>query len=187
MLPLSTLQNPDNYYVKPETELESLLSVLWQDILDIERVGINDDFFRVGGDSILSIQLVARMRREGLVCSVKAVFEQRTIKRLAQLITQQQTKKRELKAEQGLLTGAFALLPIQSWFFAQKFAKSHWNQSSLIKVPELDIEILRSMLPVLADYHDMLRIRFVKTLDGYHQYYQDNMKPPLFYQMNVNG
>ena len=66
-------------YVAPRNELEEQLCSIWQEVLGIEKVGISDDFFRIGGDSILSILLSSKMRKAGLHCSVKDIFEYRTI------------------------------------------------------------------------------------------------------------
>jgi aryl carrier-like protein len=71
-------------YSGPRTEVERMLCAIWQEILHLERVGIHDNFFALGGDSILSIRIVARAQANGLSLSVKDVFEWQTIAQLAQ-------------------------------------------------------------------------------------------------------
>ena len=67
----------------PRTPQEELLCGLFAEVLGVERVGIDDNFFALGGDSIMSIQLVSRARRAGLVITPRAVFQQQTVAALA--------------------------------------------------------------------------------------------------------
>ncbi len=69
-------------YVAPRNELEAKMVEVWQQVLHLQRVGIEDDFFRLGGDSILSIQLTSRLRHLGLSLSVKDIFSYRCIAQL---------------------------------------------------------------------------------------------------------
>src|SRR5262249_28331675 len=62
---------------------EELLCALFAEVLGLERVGIDDNFFALGGDSIVSIQLVSRARKAGLVITPRAVFEHQTVAGLA--------------------------------------------------------------------------------------------------------
>ena len=139
-LPEPQFKVKTDQYVAPRNEIEIKLCDIWQTLLGIEKIGINDDFFRIGGDSILSIQLSSRMRSIGLLCSVKAIFENRTIARLAKHISETETHV-HIQSEQGLLSGPIELLPIQRWFFeSEHTAPNHWNQSFLVKVPELELK-----------------------------------------------
>ncbi len=73
-------------YVAPSNELEKALCTLWQTVLGVKRVGINNDFFRLGGHSILAIKLLHRIEKErGLRFSLKQLFSARTVQRLAVL------------------------------------------------------------------------------------------------------
>ena len=67
----------------PRTPQEEMLCALFAEVLGLERVGIDDNFFALGGDSIMSIQLVSRARRAGLVITPRAVFEHQTVAALA--------------------------------------------------------------------------------------------------------
>ena len=102
-------------YEGPRNDLERQICDIWQNLLNIEQVGIHDDFFRLGGDSIISIQAISRMQRAGYVCTIKDLFEDRTIARLAHRI-QSSDAQSLVKAEQGVLSGSFGLLPIQASF-----------------------------------------------------------------------
>jgi acyl-CoA synthetase (AMP-forming)/AMP-acid ligase II/alpha-ketoglutarate-dependent taurine dioxygenase/acyl carrier protein len=64
-------------YVAPRTELETKIAGLWREVLGLERVGATDNFFEVGGDSVLAAQLLARVREETRVeISLLALFEE---------------------------------------------------------------------------------------------------------------
>jgi amino acid adenylation domain-containing protein/non-ribosomal peptide synthase protein (TIGR01720 family) len=146
-------------YREPVGELETLLSDVWSRLLGLPRVGTRDDFFRIGGDSILSIQLTSRLRSRNLHVTVRDIFECRTIERLAKVITGE--KDVTIAAEQKILEGSFDLLPVQQWFFEKKFKrKNHFNQSILFKTRELSIEPLRNAITALVAHHDALRITF---------------------------
>ncbi|WP_171038484.1 phosphopantetheine-binding protein, partial [Pseudoalteromonas sp. S3178] len=69
-------------YQAPQTEIESVLQKLWAELLqlDCEQVSTTANFFELGGDSILSIQLVSRAAKAGLHFSARALFEAQTIR-----------------------------------------------------------------------------------------------------------
>ena len=67
----------------PRTPQEEVLCALYAEVLGVARVGIDDSFFALGGDSIMSIQLVSRARKAGLEITPRAVFQHRTVEALA--------------------------------------------------------------------------------------------------------
>ncbi|MFM5557230.1 amonabactin biosynthesis non-ribosomal peptide synthetase AmoG [Aeromonas rivipollensis] len=145
---------------EPQSELEQTVLAIWQGVLK-QPLGVEDDFFRLGGDSILSIQLTTRLRDAGLHCSVKDVFEAKTVRRLCRQLGQLgQQQAVSHRSEQGSLTGEFPLHPIQHWFFEQDFAKSgHWNQGVILRLPAgVEDETLRGWLDALRQHHDVLRL-----------------------------
>ncbi len=79
-------------YVAPRTPVEEALAEIWAHVLEVDRVGIHDSFFELGGDSILSIRLIARARQKGIEFSARQLFEQPTIVRLAPLVKQRSPK-----------------------------------------------------------------------------------------------
>ena len=154
-------------YIAPRSALETQMSSIWEAVLGVEKLSIKDDFFRLGGDSILSIQLISRLRHQGIICGVKDLFEQRTIERLAHYLSNH-LQRAEIEAEQGALEGRFGLLPIQSWFFDQGFSRvNHWNQSFMIRVPSLSLKKLEQLLPTLVMQHDILRVNYVRHAEGF--------------------
>ena len=78
-------------YVAPRSETERVLADIWAQVLGVERVGVENDFFELGGDSILSIQVVSRVRQAGLWLTTKGIFLHRTIASLASVVTALET------------------------------------------------------------------------------------------------
>lgn len=160
----------------PRSELEKKIHAVFSNVLGLspDSVGIHDDFFRMGGDSILSIQMVNKLRQYlGLAINVRDIFSYKTIAKLYDnIIDNMLEDKPEILSEEGILTGAVPLLPVQQWFFYQMerglFTKAyHWNQSFLIRTPRLDINILKESIKRLIIYHDAFRFvyKIEKTND----------------------
>ncbi len=143
----------------PRNPAESALARIWSDVLRIGEIGVHDSFFELGGDSILSIQIVSRAREAGLRITPRQIFEHRTIAELAAVAGGPQVEP----APQGALTGALPLTPIQRWFFGQELADpGHWNQAVMLRPRGiLDPRQLRRALACLLEHHDMLRLRFI--------------------------
>ncbi|MCK9922450.1 amino acid adenylation domain-containing protein [Frankia sp. AgPm24] len=73
-------------YVAPRTPLESRVADIWREVLRLERVGVRESFFDLGGDSIRAVALVGAMRADGVDVAVRDVFEARTVERLCELV-----------------------------------------------------------------------------------------------------
>ncbi|WP_369794396.1 amino acid adenylation domain-containing protein [Serratia sp. DD3] len=159
------------------TYQEKQLQAVWQQVMGLEDIGLNDDFLRLGGDSITAIRLVSEMRRIGLACRTQDLYQYRSIAALLDNLTTAALPDAVLP-EQGNLSQAISLSPTQRWFFDQAFEQSHyWNQSFLIRVPELDLGRLQQAINTLVVHHDMLRARFTLDQQGSHQYYQAELSP----------
>ena len=79
-------------YAPPTNELETALSEIWSKVLRLDRVGVNDDVFELGGDSLLIFQIVTRAMQTGLQMTAKQVFEHRTIAGIAKFLGSQKQK-----------------------------------------------------------------------------------------------
>jgi amino acid adenylation domain-containing protein/non-ribosomal peptide synthase protein (TIGR01720 family) len=157
-LPTPEREGREEEYQPPRTPTETLLADIWQAVLGVERVGIADNFFALGGDSILSIQIVSRANRAGLGLTVKQLFQHQTVGELARAAPE----RPKVQAEQGTLQGICPLTPVQLWFFeGQPTQPYHFNQSVLLKVlAGLDAGRLERAIHALVMHHDMLRARF---------------------------
>ena len=87
------LPDPDNTqqeggYTAPRNETEAKLAEIWQDILELDQVGINDDFFEIGGHSLLAVRLVSQVRKTfGVELPISDVFDYPTVGQLATRLT----------------------------------------------------------------------------------------------------
>src|SRR6185503_17579956 len=87
----------------PRTPLEETVAAQFAEVLGLDRVGVDDDFFALGGDSIVAMQLVARLRRAELVLTPRQVFQHRSVAALAAVVEQATARQ---PADPGGRTGA---------------------------------------------------------------------------------
>ena len=157
----------EELHVAPAEGVEAKLAAIWSAVLGVERVGAHDDFFALGGDSILSIQIVSRAKREGIQLTPRHLFEHPTVARLARVAG---TAPR-VRAEQGAVTGPVPLTPVQHWFFQREVpAPHHWNMPVLLEVAgPMDAGALEAAVAALLAHHDALRMRYAPGIDGWAQ------------------
>jgi len=159
---------------RPRNAQEEKLVRIWSDVLGLSCVGVHDHFIECGGDSILSIQVVSRARREGLQLMPGQIFEHPTIAELASVVETVPVPC----VEQGAITGSVPLTPIQHWFFKQTPANpNHFNQAIMLGMRRsVGLPLLQQALDALVVHHDALRLRFIRTSSGWQQ---DNAGPQL--------
>ncbi|GGS58609.1 non-ribosomal peptide synthase/polyketide synthase [Actinokineospora fastidiosa] len=167
-LPAPDLAATGTEHREPRTAVEVALAEVWADVLGVDRVGVDDNFFTLGGDSILSIQVVSRARRAGLTVTTKDLFRHQTIAELAPTVT----ATTDHPADHALVTGPVPLTPIQHWFFSGERANPHhFNQAHHTELsPDVDSTALRTALNALTTHHDALRLRFTQDPDGWRQH-----------------
>src|SRR5262249_45078282 len=136
---------------------EELLCALFAEVLGLERVGIDDNFFALGGDSIVSIQLVSRARKAGLVITPRAVFEHQTVAGLAGVAS---VIGETSGAGSDIAIGGLAPTPIMRWLLERGGALDRFNQAMLLQVPagmrEADLIFA---LQAVFERHDAWRLR----------------------------
>ncbi|WP_161975702.1 non-ribosomal peptide synthase/polyketide synthase [Tengunoibacter tsumagoiensis] len=178
-------------YQAPDNESERRLVEIWQQVLGVERVGVQDNFFALGGDSILSIQIVARSHQSGLHFTPKQLFEHQSIAALVQSLPDLIAPRAILQAEQGLVSGDVPLTPIQHWFFEQEQPEpQHWNQALVLTTAvSLEPSFLHTSIAHLLEHHDALRLRFIRTEEGWQQKYAqpDTESPFLVVDLSAHS
>ncbi len=141
----------------PRTPREELLCGLFAEVLGVERVGVDDSFFELGGDSIMSIQLVSRARRAGLELSARDVFDHKSAASLAAAVSDAQEPVAEAA---GAGVGSVPLTPIMRRFAESGGPVDRFNQSLALRVPAGMAERdLVTAVRTLLDQHDVLRMR----------------------------
>ncbi|WP_345891294.1 condensation domain-containing protein, partial [Burkholderia sp. Ax-1719] len=169
----ANVTNAQRATVQPRNDAEATLLAVWQRVLRRDDIGVTDHFFEMGGDSILSLQVIAQARRAGLRFTPKQMFDHPVIERLAALAaTAAASASASSAAQQASPAHApFDLTPIQQGFFARfPQAQHHWNQAVLLTVPPtLDETALRAALDAMVGAHEALRLRFARHADGWRQ------------------
>ncbi|HET9254780.1 MAG TPA: amino acid adenylation domain-containing protein, partial [Pseudonocardiaceae bacterium] len=155
-------------YTAPSTDAERALAQIWGEMLGIERVGAQDNFFSLGGDSISSIQVVSRARRAGLILTPRDLFTHQTPASLAAHATTAAPER----IDHGPVSGAVPLTPIQHWFFHTQTADpQRFSQAVRLELTEApDVPALAAALEALTEHHDALRMRFEYSGGQWHQH-----------------
>ena len=144
------------HYRAPANAVEEILAGIYTQVLGLQRVGVDESFFDLGGDSILSMQLVARARAVGVVFRARDVFVEQTVARLAQVATVGDGAGGPV--DEGV--GPVVATPIMRWLHSIEGPVEQFNQTVVVQAPagvtEADV---MTVLQVLLDRHAMLRLR----------------------------
>lgn len=166
-LPVPEHQRISTRYSAPRNTLELELCAAFAEALGMDRIGIDDDFFRLGGDSISALQLATRLRSIiGAKANVRWVFDHPTVRALVVFADHYSDQPKEYHSATSELTDtsadhAFKLTPIQEWFFAKSLSRhAFWNQEFAIRTEKLDMERLHSALKQLVVMHDAFSLCF---------------------------
>ncbi|WP_082955170.1 non-ribosomal peptide synthetase, partial [Mycobacterium mantenii] len=152
-----------NGYRAPADAIEEILAGIYAQVLGLERVGVDDSFFDLGGDSILSMQVVARARAAGVMCRPRDVFVEQTVARLARVVTL--TSAEDEAADDGV--GPVVATPIMRWLYDMDGPIEQFNQTMVLAAPagvgQADVQ---AVLQALLDRHPMLRLCVDDDGDG---------------------
>ena len=154
-LPAPEYQDTDSYRA-PADAVEEILADIYAQVLGLERVGVDDSFFELGGDSILSMQVVARARAAGVVCRPRDIFVEQTVARLARVAGVAGGADEVI--DEGL--GPVVATPIIRWLANVDGPVGQFNQTTVLQAPvgvtEADVVVV---VQALLDRHPMLRLR----------------------------
>ncbi|HVG20491.1 MAG TPA: amino acid adenylation domain-containing protein, partial [Blastocatellia bacterium] len=163
-------------YEGPRDEIERALAEIWSDVLQLQQVGIDDNYFALGGDSIRSIQVRAKARERGLDFSLQQLFQHQTIRELAEHISTveaapaapDRSQPFGLISEEGrgklpdYVEDAYPLSQLQAGMvFHSEYSPDYitYVGSIHLRFP-LDVEKLQAALDEMARRHEMLRTSF---------------------------
>ena len=184
-LPALKISQSNDSFVEPRNSAEESLAEIWRKVLNVGRVGVFDNFFELGGDSIMSIQIIALANQAGFRLTPRQLFQHQTVAELAGLLASSVA----VDAEQGVVTGAVPLTPIQHRFF--EFASDwphHYNQAAMLETPvRCDPLLLREVVSNLLIHHDALRLRFRRDTEVWRQWIAANEDNPVFSQIDLSA
>jgi amino acid adenylation domain-containing protein len=168
-LPEPDGQRPDlaTELVLPRTPTEATLARIWADFLRVERVGVHDNFFDLGGDSLLALRAIMRANRDGVSLPSNAIFRFQTVAELAAAADALGTTG----ADQATVTGPTPLTPAQLRFLTERQSPDpqHWNVAILVQATDLSVDALESAVEAIVEHHDALRLRVWQTPEGWRQ------------------
>ena len=154
-LPAPEYQDADRYRA-PAGALEEILAGIYAQVLGLERVGVDESFFELGGDSILSMQVVSRARAAGLICRPRDIFVEQTVARLARVAAVATDGGGPVDEGVGLVVAT----PIMCWLQGVEGPVEQFNQTAVVQAPagvsQADVVVV---LQALVDRHAMLRLR----------------------------
>lgn len=141
----------------PRNRIEEILSTIWSEVLELRRIGIHDNFFAAGGDSIKAIQAATRMEKYNLRLEVKHLFQYQTIGEVSKKV-----QDRAGQADYGVVTGEAGLVPIQSWMVEHcQDTLQHRNLSFVLyRETGFGEEHVRKIFTEIIQHHDALRMVF---------------------------
>jgi len=143
----------------PRDAAETALHAAWRDALGLDDLGIRDNYFALGGDSIQALRIVGLLREAGWTLKVTDLLRYPTIETLAPRLARAEAQAAAVVADDD---EAPPLSPIQHWFLAQDFANpAHFNQSILLELPrDTDTAKLQAAVDALWRQHRGLRLVF---------------------------
>ena len=155
-LPAPEYHKRAGQYRAPSDHTEEVLAGIYAQVLGVERVGVDDSFFDLGGDSILSMQVVARARAAGVVCRPRDVFVEQTVARLARVATDGADE--DDVVDEGI--GPVVATPIMRWLHTVQGPIDDFNQTIVLAAPPgVTSDDVVVVLQALLDRHPMLRLR----------------------------
>ncbi len=180
---LPTIEEKDlikEEFVLPTNQEEKILVKVWSEVLKQEYISTKDSFYNLGGDSIKSIQVVARLKQHGYTLKIENILRNPVIEDLAKLL-----KSTENVINQDVVKGEAILTPIQHYFFNNDEIenKNHFNQSVVLKSKTvIDSDVLQKAVNKLVLHHDALRMSYQNNNGIWSQYNED--VPETEYKIN---
>ncbi|PCK01012.1 MAG: non-ribosomal peptide synthetase, partial [Alteromonadaceae bacterium] len=173
-------------YLAPKSELEKSLCVIWQEVLQRNKIGVNDNLFRIGGDSITAIRITAKIRRDlDADIELAQLFSQPTVAAIAGLISALAASG--VRAEHELTNIPALALTRYPLSFAQErllFVEQFEQGSSAYHIPFLtqlrdgvNLTLIEAAFNVIAERHPILKS--VYRTDEHSQFYQEALSSKL--------
>ncbi|WP_237051920.1 phosphopantetheine-binding protein, partial [Mycobacterium avium] len=149
-LPAPEYHKRAGQYRAPSNHTEEILADIYAQVLGVERVGVDDSFFDLGGDSILSMQVVARARAAGVICRPRDVFVEQTVARLARVASDGADE--EQVVDEGI--GPVQATPIMRWLQTVQGPIDDFNQTMVLAAPSgVTADDVAVVLQALLDRH----------------------------------
>ncbi|MES2731062.1 MAG: amino acid adenylation domain-containing protein [Bacteroidota bacterium] len=171
---IESLNQVTSNYVAPRNEMEKLVATVWQSALGLDKIGVYDSFFALGGDSIKGIQIVSRIFKAGYKATLQDLFRHPVIAEFAALV-----KQTTLLIDQAPVSGAVPLSPVQANFFQYNLQQPHhFNHAVMLYIEEgLAPTAVEMIFGKIQEHHDALRLRFTQEAGLVYQENADTQLP----------
>ena len=166
---LNSLSHESNLNLKVNlstlSKLEIELIKIWEEVLNYSPIGINDNFFEYGGDSMLSIQIIAKARKKGIHIEANQIFDHQTIQELANNI---QYDENFLSLNKSPFSGVVHLSPFQHWTLEKEMDLEQFKIGYVFELPtKIEPEELKTALESILSRHESLRLSFHKKKEAW--------------------
>ena len=172
-----------NAFVAPRTEREKTLTEIWSQVLGIEQVGIHDNFFDLGGDSLMTIRIVTKASQAGLTITVKHMFQHQTIAQLALA-----SGSIQILAEQGPVVGPMPVMPVHRMNLGAGMGDPSCHSMAYILegAEPLNPTLMEQVVRHLLHYHDALRLQAVQQDHSWELFIAPPEEPLPFEQVDLS-
>jgi amino acid adenylation domain-containing protein/non-ribosomal peptide synthase protein (TIGR01720 family) len=160
--------NEKRAYEAPRNETEQALVDIWSKVLALDKIGIHDVFFQIGGDSLAALRVIDLVHQNGLECTPNQLMNNPTIARLAKVVSLKQIESNDRMTNNHSDAGP-KILPLtgdQKWFLdiiPKRINPSRFNMAILVEVDfPLDPSLIRKVLDHLLGCHEALKACFIK-------------------------
>lgn len=167
------MQDADLHKKQPSTDAERDLQAIWAKVLNhpASKIGVDDTFMSLGGDSITAMQAVAHCRKASIKLPVSVILQKKTISAIAPHCERMSTGSSQVALALAKTSDGtpFSLSPIQRRYFEQEMnnGRIRYNQSLLVRVrQDVSEQTLRRAFDTIVSRHGMLRARFLQTSRG---------------------
>ncbi|WP_346836057.1 amino acid adenylation domain-containing protein [Paenibacillus polymyxa] len=152
-----------NSYVEPSTATERELVSIWEELLNIPGIGVDDSFFELGGDSVIILQVISKAAQVGIHIELKSFYEDKTIAKIAN----NAVVMVDNIARWGNTAGEYSLSPAQKLFFDRKPGNPHYSNRSILLALEKNLGLyeVNEALNAILEHHDVLRTRWTQIVD----------------------
>ncbi|OEZ96701.1 tyrocidine synthase 3 [Duganella sp. HH101] len=169
-LPAPDMARSEEGYVAPRTPAEETMADIWAGVLNLDKVGVHDNFFSLGGHSLLALKVVSRVRAEfSCEFSVRNLFDSPTVSKCCKLIQPTTSCAMTSPVPVDRRDGMPLSFAQQRLWFLQKInpGSAAYNIPAALRLKgKLDVEALRSSLQTLVVRHEILRTNYVEDGDG---------------------
>ena len=182
----SPIQKAMPMCAEPSCKEEYIVLEIWKEVLDVAWIDLEESFFHIGGDSIKSMQVAAKLMKLGYEVEARTIMRYPSIRKLSK-----QLKPIAKASNIESIEGEIALTPIQKWFLHSQTQKlPHFNQSFILEMKEtIDVHMMKETFDVLMEHHDALRMKFYADSKGNWKQYNQGREHKLqdFYVWEVSS